>query len=88
MRYIWHSADFEAPSLLQRGYKKLTKDSINTFNAFLLTIVSLPFNPLIYSFSDANKNIEVLKEAAKYIHIVYYPNITPIPLLIYIIVGV
>ena len=74
--------------LLQRGYKKLIKDSINTFNAFLLTIASLPFNPLIYSFSDADENIEVLKKAAEYIYIVYCPNVIPIPLLMYIIVSV
>ena len=80
--------DFEAPSLLQCGYKKLVKDGINIFNAFLLTAVGLPFNPLICSFSDTNKNIKVLGEAAKYIYIVYYPNITPIPLLMCIIVGI
>ena len=80
--------DFKAPSLLQRGYKKLAKDGINIFNAFLLTVVGLPFNPLIYSFSDANKNIEVLGEAAKYIYIVYCLNIILIPLLIYIIVSI
>ena len=56
--------------------------------AFLLTAVSLPFNPLIYSFGNANKNIKVLGEAAKYIYMVYCPNITPIPLLIYIIVSI
>ena len=88
MQYIQYLADFKAPSLLQHGYKKLAKDSINIFNAFLLIIAGLPFNPLIYSFSDANKNIKVLKEAAKYIHIVYCPNITPIPLLICIIVSI
>ena len=81
IQYTRRSADFEAPSLLQRGYKKLIKDGVNTFNAFLLTIAGLPFNPLIYSFNDANKNIEVLREAAKYIHIVYCPNVTPLPLL-------
>ena len=43
----------------------------------------MPFNPLICSFSNANKNIEVLKKATKYIYIVYCPNITPIPLLMY-----
>ena len=74
--------------LLQYGYKRLTKDGVNIFNAFLLTIASLLFNPLIYSFSNANKNIKVLGEAAEYIYIVYYPNITPIPLLIYIIVYI
>ena len=83
-----HLADFKAPSLLQRGYKKLIKDGVNIFNAFLLTIASLLFNPLIYSFSNANKNIEVLEEAAKYIYIVYSPNIILIPLLIYIIVSI
>ena len=36
----------------------------------------------------ADKNIEVLKEAAKYIYIVCCPNITPIPLLICIIVSI
>ena len=74
--------------LLHRKYKKLIKDGINIFNAFLLTAAGLLFNPLIYSFSDTNKNIEVLGEATKYIYIVYCPNITPIPLLIYIIVSV
>ena len=64
------------------------KDGINTFNAFLLTTAGLPFDPLIYSFSNADENIEVLGETAKYIHIVYYPNVTPIPLLIYIIVSI
>ena len=64
------------------------KNGINIFNAFLLTAVGLPFNPFICSFGDANKNIKVLREAAKYIYIVYYPNIIPIPLLICIIVGV
>jgi hypothetical protein len=88
MRYTRHLVDFKAPSLLQRGYKKLAKDGINTFNVFLLTTAGLLFNPLIYSFSNTNKNIEVLGEAAKYIYIVCYPNITPIPLLIYIIVGI
>jgi hypothetical protein len=80
--------DFKAPSLLQYGYKKLAKDSINIFNTFLLTVASLLFNPLIYSFGNANKNIEVLGEAAKYIYIVYYPNITSIPLLMCIIVSI
>ena len=88
MQYIQHLADFEAPSLLQRGYEKLAKDGINIFNAFLLTAAGLPFNPLIYSFGDANKNIEVLGEAAEYIYIVYCPNITPIPLLMCIIVSI
>ena len=88
IQYIQHLADFKALSLLQRGYEKLIKNSINIFNAFLLTAAGLLFNPLIYSFGNANKNIEVLGEAAKYIYIVYYPNITPIPLLIYIIVGI
>ena len=88
MQYIWHSADFEAPLLLQCGYKKLVKNGVNTFNAFLLTVAGLPFNPLTYSFSNTDKNIEVLKKAAEYIHMVYYPNITPIPLLICIIVSV
>ena len=64
------------------------KDSINIFNTFLLTVAGLPFNPLIYSFSDADKNIKVLGEATEYIYIVYYPNITPIPLLMCIIVGI
>jgi hypothetical protein len=64
------------------------KDNINTFNTFLLTVASLPFNPLIYSFSDTNKNIKVLEEAAEYIYIVYCPNITPIPLLICIIISI
>ena len=80
--------DFKAPLLLQRGYKKLIKDGVNIFNAFLLTAAGLLFNPLIYSFSNANKNIEVLGKAAKYIYIVWYPNIIPIPLLIYIIVSI
>ena len=70
--------DFEAPSLLQHRYKKLVKDGINTFNAFLLTTAGLPFNPLIYSFSNTNKNIKILGETAEYIHIVYCPNITPV----------
>jgi len=73
---------------LQYKYKKLAKNSINIFNAFLLTAAGLLFNPFIYSFSNTNKNIKVLGEAAKYIHIVYYLNITPIPLLIYIIISV
>ncbi len=64
------------------------KDSINTFNAFLLTTASLLFDPLICSFSDADENIEILGEAAEYIHIVYCPNDTPIPLLMYIIVSI
>jgi hypothetical protein len=61
---------------------------VNIFNAFLLIAAGLLFDPLIYSFGNANKNIEVLGEAAKYIYIVYCPNITPIPLLMYIIVSV
>ena len=81
-------ADFKASSLLQREYEKLAKDNVNIFNAFLLTTASLPFNPLIYSFGDANKNIKVFKKAIEYIYIVYYPNIIPIPLSIYIIVGI
>ena len=81
-------ANFKAPLLLQYGYKKLIKDSINIFNAFLLTIAGLLFNPFIYSFGDANKNIEVLRKAAEYIYMVYCSNITPIPLLMYIIVGI
>jgi len=64
------------------------KDSINIFNAFLLTAASLLFNPLIYSFSNTNKNIEVLGEDTKYIYMVYCPNVIFIPLLIYIIVSV
>ena len=88
MRYMRRLADFEAPSLLQRGYEKLAKDGVNIFNAFLLTIAGLLFNPLIYSFSDANENIEVLGEAAKYIYMVCCPNVIPIPLLIYIIVSI
>ena len=64
------------------------KGGINIFNAFLLTAAGLPFDPLTCSFSNANKNIEVPGEAAKYIHIVCCPNITPIPLLMCIIVGV
>jgi hypothetical protein len=64
------------------------KDSINTFNAFLLTAAGLLFNPLIYSFGDADKNIKVLGEAAEYIYIIYCPNITPIPLLMCIIIGI
>ena len=88
MRYRRRSADFKALLLLQRGYKKLTKDGVNTFNAFLLTTAGLPFNPLIYSFSNTNKNIEVLGEAAEYIYMVYCPNVTLIPLLMYIIVDI
>ena len=88
IQYIQHLVDFKAPLLLQYKYKKLAKDSINIFNTFLLTAASLPFNPLIYSFSNINENIEVLKKAAEYIYIVYYFNITPTPPLIYIIVGV
>ena len=53
-----------------------------------MTAASLPFNPLICSFGDVNKNIEVLGEAAEYIYIVYYPNITPIPLLMCIIASI
>ena len=88
MRYTRRLADFKARLLLQRGYKKLAKDGVNIFNAFLLTAAGLLFNPLIYSSSNANKNIEVLGEAAKYIYIVCGPNIIPIPLLMYIIVSV
>ena len=88
MRYTRRSADFEAPSLLQRGYEKLAKDGVNTFNAFLLTAAGLPFDPLTCSFGDADENIEVLGEAAEYIHMVCCPNVTPIPLLMCIIVGV
>ena len=88
MRYTQRLADFEAPSLLQRRYEKLAKDGVNTFNAFLLTVAGLPFDPLICSFGDADENIEVLGEAAEYIYMVCCPNVTPIPLLIYIIVGV
>ena len=80
--------DFEAFLLLQCGYEKLIKDSINIFNAFLLTVAGLLFNPLIYSFGDTNKNIEVLGEATEYIYIVCYPNVIPIPLLMCIIVGI
>ena len=80
--------DFKAPLLLQREYKKLTKDGVNIFNAFLLTAAGLPFNPLICSFSNANENIEVLGEAAEYIHIVCCPNVIPIPLLMCIIVSI
>ena len=87
VQYMQRLADFKAPLLLQYRYKKLIKDSVNIFNAFLLTIASLLFNLLIYSFSNAYKNIEVLGEATKYIYIVYCPNIIPIPLLIYIIVS-
>ena len=74
--------------LLQRRYKKLAKDGINIFNAFLLTAAGLPFNPLICSFNNANKNIKVLEKVAEYIYIVYYPNIAPILLLMCIIVGI
>ena len=88
IQYTRRLADFKALLLLQRGYKKLTKDGVNIFNAFLLTAAGLPFNPLIYSFSNTNENIEVLGDAAEYIYIVYCPNITPIPLLICIIVGI
>ena len=88
IQYRRRLADFKAPLLLQRGYKKLIKDGVNIFNTFLLTAAGLPFNPLIYSFSNTNKNIEVLGEAVKYIYIVYCPNIIPIPLLIYIIVSI
>ena len=80
--------DFKAPLILQRGYKKLAKDGVNIFNAFLLTAAGLLFNPLIYSFSNTNKNIEVLGEAAEYIYMVYCPNVTLIPLLMYIIVDI
>ena len=51
-------------------------------------MASLLFNPFICSFGDANKNIEVLGEATEYIYMVCCPNVTPIPLLIYIIVGI
>ena len=88
MQYIQYLADFKTPLLLQYGYEKLIKDGVNIFNAFLLTVAGLPFNPLIYSFGDANKNIKILKETIKYIYIVYYPNIISIPLLIYIIVSI
>ena len=80
--------DFKALLLLQYRYKKLVKDSINIFNAFLLTITGLPFNLLICSFGDADKNIKVLEKAIKYIYIVYCLNITPIPLLMCIIVSI
>ena len=53
-----------------------------------MTAAGLLFNPLICSFGNTNKNIEVLGEAAEYIYMVWCPNIIPIPLLIYIIVGV
>ena len=88
MQYTRRLADFKASLLLWHKYKKLIKDGVNIFNAFLLTAASLLFNPLIYSFGNINKNIKVLGEAAKYIYIVYYSNITPIPLLIYIIVSI
>ena len=88
VRYTRRLADFKAPSLLQRGYKKLVKDGVNIFNAFLLTAAGLLFDSLIYSFGNTNKNIEVLGDAAKYIYIVCYPNIISIPLLIYIIVSI
>ncbi len=88
IQYTQHSTDFKAPLLLQCKYKKFIKNNINTFNAFLLTMANLPFDPLIYSFSDANKNIKVLGEAAEYIHMVYYPNVTPIPLLMCIIISI
>ena len=55
---------------------------------FSLTTASLPFDPLIYGFSNTNKNIEVLGETTKYIYIICCPNIIPIPLLIYIIVSI
>jgi hypothetical protein len=64
------------------------KDKVNIFNAFLLTVAGLLFNPLIYSFSDVNENIEILGEAAKYIYIVYCLNVISISLLIYIIIGI
>ena len=64
------------------------KDGVNIFNAFLLTVAGLPFDPLIYSFSDTDENIKVLGETAEYIYIVYCPNVTPIPLLMYIIVNI
>ena len=88
MQYIQCLVDFKAPSLLQCGYEKLAKDGVKIFNAFLLTTASLLFDPLICSFSNTNKNIDVLGEAVKYIYIVYYPNITLIPLLMCIIVGI
>jgi len=88
MRYTWRLVDFKALLFLQHGYKKLTKDGINIFNAFLLTAAGLLFNPLIYSFSNANKNIKVLGKAAEYIYIIYYSNIIFIPLLIYIIISI
>jgi hypothetical protein len=64
------------------------KDRVNIFNAFLLTAAGLLFNPFIYSFSNANKNIKILGETIKYIYIVYCLNVIPIPLLIYIIVSI
>ena len=85
---MWCLVDFKAPLLLQCGYKRLIKDGINTFNAFLLTVAGLPFNPLTYSFGNADKNIKVLGEATEYIHTVYCPNVTPIPLLMYIIISI
>ena len=88
MQYIQCLVDFKAPSLLQRGYEKLAKDGVKIFNAFLLITASLPFDPLICSFSNANKNINILGEAAEYIYIVYCPNVTPIPLLMCIIINI
>jgi len=80
--------DFEALLLLQHKYKKLIKDSVNTFNAFLLTAAGLPFNPFTYSFGNTNENIKILGETAEYIYIVYCPNVIPIPLLMYIIISI
>ena len=88
IQYARRLADFKASLLLQRGYEKLIKDGVNIFNAFLLTVAGLLFNPLIYSFSDTNKNIEVLGEAAEYIYIICCFNIIPIPLLMYIIISI
>jgi len=88
MWYTWRLIDFKTPLFLWRGYKKLTKDGVNIFNTFLLTAANLLFNPFIYNFSNINKNIKVLKEVAKYIHIVYYPNVILIPLLICIIISI
>jgi len=46
MRYTRRLADFKTLLFLQHGYKKLAKDGVNTFNAFLLTTAGLLFNPL------------------------------------------
>ena len=88
VQYTWRLINFKAFLFLQYKYKKLVKDGVNIFSTFLLAAASLLFNPFIYNFSNIDKkNIKILKEATEYIYIIYCLNITPIPLLIYIIIN-